>query len=232
MHGRHLSNISATAPEAEPVAAATVHQCVGSATTGTPHCSPFPAVTTGATVTQCDGSGNAGAAATVVCTVEPSEVSRAIPITVNQCNGTGNAGASTVTCSTIIRTNVVPVVVTSPSVSGRPLTVRFWPADDVGIRTADDIRTPQDVRVGSTDGPAHGHRDRLTAAAPDQPPLERHAADADADAVGVGQLDAGTVGIADSTGHSDALRWRRHRQLSQRGPSPVTPSSSSRATSR
>ena len=103
------NNISADTPGARPVTAATVNQCVGSATGGggTVNCDPFPATTTGATVTQCNGSGNGGGG-TVHCTVPPSTISAAIPIRVNQCNGTGNPGGSVVTCSTTIQTNITP----------------------------------------------------------------------------------------------------------------------------
>jgi hypothetical protein len=117
------NNIGSDQPGAGSASAATVDQCVGSATTGTPHCSPFPATTSGATVTQCNGSGNGGASATVDCTVTASTVSAAIPVTVNQCNGTGNPGASVVTCSTSITTNIITVTPSAspaPSRSGAP----------------------------------------------------------------------------------------------------------------
>lgn len=102
------NNISAGTPGAEPLRAATVNQCVGSAAGGggSVVCSPFPATSTDATITQCNGSANGGGG-TVDCTAGPDlTASPAIPVTVNQCNGTGNAGGSVVTCRTSIRTVV------------------------------------------------------------------------------------------------------------------------------
>jgi hypothetical protein len=100
------NNIGRNTPGAQPVTAATVNQCVGSATGGVVSCGPSPATATGATVTQCNGSGNGGGG-TVHCTVDGrSTVSHAIPITVNQCNGTGNVGGSAVTCKASIITKI------------------------------------------------------------------------------------------------------------------------------
>ena len=77
------------------------------------NCNPFPASTTGATVTQCNGSANGGGA-TIACSVgTASTVSRAIPITVNQCNGTGNPGGSIVTCRTTLTTNITAASTTA-----------------------------------------------------------------------------------------------------------------------
>jgi hypothetical protein len=109
------NNISSGTTAAHPVTAATVNQCVGSATGGggTVNCDPFPATTTGATVTQCNGSATGGGG-TVHCTVAPeSVVSPAVPVTVNQCNGTGNAGGSVVTCFVRILTHITPAATTT-----------------------------------------------------------------------------------------------------------------------
>jgi hypothetical protein len=81
----------------------TVNQCNGSAEGGgtqpTLSCNPV-GDTTGAVVTQCNGSGNGGGATMrVLCTVDPSTQSSAVPTTVNQCVGSGNGGGSTVTCT-------------------------------------------------------------------------------------------------------------------------------------
>jgi hypothetical protein len=119
------NNISSNTPQARPVTAATVNQCVGSGAGGggTVNCNPFPAATTTATVTQCNGSANGGGA-TIACAVgTASTVSRAIPITVNQCNGTGNPGGSVVTCRTTLLTNITASTSTataSPSASPTP----------------------------------------------------------------------------------------------------------------
>jgi len=109
------NEIDPTVPGAEPVGTATVNQCVGSGAAGIVTCAPFPANTTNATVTQCNGSANGGGG-TVSCTVDPqSTVSAAAPITVNQCNGTGNPGGSQVTCGVSITTRVLAAVIPSPS---------------------------------------------------------------------------------------------------------------------
>ncbi|MBM7026646.1 hypothetical protein, partial [Clavibacter zhangzhiyongii] len=93
--------------------AATVNQCVGSATDGAAGgtaCAPV-SNTTNADVTQCNGSGNGGGAAgRVICTVPTSTVTSALLVQVDQCNGSGNGGGATVTCSTDI-TNFVTAVV-------------------------------------------------------------------------------------------------------------------------
>ena len=109
------NNISAGTPGATTVTAATVNECVGSATGGGGSliCSPNPASVTGATVTQCNGSGNGGGG-TVNCSVaSASRVSPAIQVKVNQCNGTGNPGGSVVTCQTRITTNITAAVPTT-----------------------------------------------------------------------------------------------------------------------
>jgi LPXTG-motif cell wall-anchored protein len=116
------NNIRADAPQARPVTAATVNQCVGSGGGGggTVNCSPFPASTTSATITQCNGSANGGGA-TVACSVgTASAISRAIPIQINQCNGTGNPGGSTVTCRTTLRTNITAVARATATASASP----------------------------------------------------------------------------------------------------------------
>jgi hypothetical protein len=103
------NNISADTPGALPLAFATLNQCIGSAQgnpPGTNNCSPPNASTSGATVTQCNGSANGGGG-TIACQFDTTNrVSPALPITVNQCNGTGNPGGSTVTCRAAITTNI------------------------------------------------------------------------------------------------------------------------------
>ncbi len=118
------NNVSEGTPGAEPVTAATVNQCVGSGggggTGGTVDCQPFPATTTGATVTECNGSANGGGGGTVRCRVFESTVSPAIPIRVNQCNSTGNGGGSVVTCTTRITTNIIPAASPTPTSTASP----------------------------------------------------------------------------------------------------------------
>lgn len=113
-----LNNITGTVTPT----AATVNQCVGSGTGGgttTLACDPFPATTTSATVTQCNGSGNGGGGELrVTCTVGPSTITSALPVSVNQCNGSSNGGGNTVTCTVSIRNTVVSG---STPVTGRPV---------------------------------------------------------------------------------------------------------------
>ncbi|WP_213815785.1 hypothetical protein [Glaciihabitans sp. dw_435] len=108
-------NITNTITGVTTVGNATVNQCVGSGAGGpaTPlDCNPLQS-TTGATVTQCNGSVNGGGAdGQVHCTVGASTVSPGLPITVNQCNGSVNGGGSTADCATTITTRVLAAVVT------------------------------------------------------------------------------------------------------------------------
>lgn len=88
----------------------TVNQCVGSGDgVGAPKsvCSPFPATTTGADFTQCNGSANGGTLVGLHCTVLPSRTSAALRVTVNQCNGSDNGGGSKVICSVQVTNNTV-----------------------------------------------------------------------------------------------------------------------------
>jgi hypothetical protein len=75
------NRISADTPGAEPVTAATVNQCVGTAGGGGGDldCDPYPASTTGATITQCNGSANGGGGTARCTTSSTSMVSPAIP---------------------------------------------------------------------------------------------------------------------------------------------------------
>lgn len=79
---------------------ATVNQCVGSGDGLTTGCDPFPATTTGATITQCNGSANGGTLVELTCTVTPSSIVLNRPnVTINQCNGSANGGGGLVICS-------------------------------------------------------------------------------------------------------------------------------------
>ncbi len=78
--------------------AATVNQCVGSGGGITTGCDPFPATTTGARITQCNGSANGGTLVGLTCTATGTKSAR-LPVTINQCNGSANGGGSLVICS-------------------------------------------------------------------------------------------------------------------------------------
>lgn len=109
--------------------ATTVDQCVGSGDGDTTGCAPFPATTSGAAVTQCNGSANGGTLVGLECTVAGTSSASHI-ITIDQCNDSGSGGGGLVICTTNITTNaaVVPIaeitppatdVVTAP---GEPMT--------------------------------------------------------------------------------------------------------------
>jgi hypothetical protein len=78
--------------------AATVNQCVGSGGGKHTGCDPFPATTSGATITQCNGSANGGTLVKLTCTATGSK-SAAGTVRINQCNGSANGGGALVICS-------------------------------------------------------------------------------------------------------------------------------------
>ena len=78
--------------------AATVNQCVGSGGGITTGCDPFPATTSGATITQCNGSANGGTLVGLTCTATGTKAA-AHGVTINQCNGSANGGGALVICS-------------------------------------------------------------------------------------------------------------------------------------
>ena len=80
--------------------AATVNQCVGSGSI-TVGCDPFPATTTGATITQCNGSAGGGTLVQLKCTASGTKPS-SHGVTINQCNGSANGGGALVICSASI----------------------------------------------------------------------------------------------------------------------------------
>jgi hypothetical protein len=79
-------------------AAVTVNQCVESGDGLTTGCTPFPATTSGAAITQCNGSANGGTLVELTCTATGT-MATALPITINQCNGSGLGGGGLVICS-------------------------------------------------------------------------------------------------------------------------------------
>jgi len=80
---------------------ATVNQCVGSGGGITTGCNPFPATTSGAAITQCNGSANGGTLVGMTCTATGT-MAAAAGVTVNQCNGSANGGGSLIICSASI----------------------------------------------------------------------------------------------------------------------------------
>jgi hypothetical protein len=102
------------------VTAVTVNQCVGSSTTGTVKvCDPFPATTSGATITQCNGSANGGGTS-LTCTASGTQ-SSGLAVTINQCNGSSNGGGTRTVCSASVANNIVAAA-PSTAPSTRPST--------------------------------------------------------------------------------------------------------------
>lgn len=102
---------------------ATINQCVGSGAEGTEPtlaCNPFPATTSSASITQCNGSANGGGAQKrVTCTVATGSTESAqLAVTINQCNGSANGGGAVVTCKTELTTLALAAAVKLPKVSG------------------------------------------------------------------------------------------------------------------
>ncbi len=96
------------------VTAVTVNQCVGSVTTGTVRaCDPDPATTTGATITQCNGSANGGGAS-LTCTASGME-SSGFTVLINQCNGSSSGGGSRTVCSATMASNILAAPTPAPS---------------------------------------------------------------------------------------------------------------------
>jgi hypothetical protein len=100
----------------------TVDQCVGSGGGITTGCNPFPATTSGATITQCNGSANGGTLVGMTCTATGSSAATG-GVSVNQCNGSANGGGALVICSANIASSAVaptPPPTPSPSASPAP----------------------------------------------------------------------------------------------------------------
>jgi hypothetical protein len=86
--------------------AATKNQCVGSGGGITTGCDPFPATTTNATITQCNGSANGGTLVELTC-IARGTTSPAARVTINQCNGSTNGGGALVICSATIFNRII-----------------------------------------------------------------------------------------------------------------------------
>jgi len=99
---------------------ATINQCNDNQPDGlgtAPNlCLPFPATTTGSTITQCNGSGNGGGLVFPSGCTAAGTISSALPVTVNQCNGSANGGGTRIVCSTAIVTNLLTVDGTTTTV--------------------------------------------------------------------------------------------------------------------
>jgi hypothetical protein len=130
------NNFVGFATGATPV---TVNQCVGSGDGIANNCDPFPATTTGAAITQCDGSANGGTLVRLQCTASGGMPS-SHGVTINQCNGSGNGGGSLVICSATITNRRIAAPATggtTPTTGGTPSA----PPTDV-VATSDGPATP------------------------------------------------------------------------------------------
>jgi len=116
------------------VGAVTVNQCVGSGDGIANNCDPFPATTTGATVTQCNGSANGGTLVRLECTATGTEPSSG-GVTINQCNGSANGGGALVICSAKITNNIVRA---TPAPTARPTAPNTSTAQLVDGRSGTD----------------------------------------------------------------------------------------------
>ncbi len=112
------NNISVSgASAATPV---TVNQCNDNQPDGlgtAPNVCVPEASMTGATITQCNGSGNGGGLRLGSGCTASGTVSSTLPVMINQCNDSANGGGSQVVCSSTINTivtGVQPTTTTSP----------------------------------------------------------------------------------------------------------------------
>ena len=110
---RIINNFDGVSPQA--FSAATVDQCVGSApvTTG---CNPFPATTTGATITQCNNSSYGGGQEDFNC-LASGTTSASLSVTVNQCNDSNYGGGSWLNCSASLTNNLIAAAPTPTPVA-------------------------------------------------------------------------------------------------------------------
>ena len=96
------TNVYSAAAVGAASTAVTVNQCVGSGESGlvgqTIKCNPLPANTSGAAITECNGSANGGTLVGLTCTATGT-TTLANVVTVNQCNGSANGGGALVICS-------------------------------------------------------------------------------------------------------------------------------------
>ncbi len=116
--------------------AATINQCVRSGGGIANDCDPFPAHTTNATITQCNGSANGGTLVQLKCTASGTKPS-SNGVRINQCNGSANGGGSLVICSARIVNNRVAASTTGGSTTTGPTP----PATDTVATTTDVPRS-------------------------------------------------------------------------------------------
>jgi hypothetical protein len=115
--------------------AVSVNQCVGSGASGivgqTITCDPFPATTTSAAITQCNGSANGGTLVGLNCTATGTMAS-ALPVTILQCQGSANGGGALVICSANVVNAIAAAPTATPSAgsSATPAVTSTAPSDN------------------------------------------------------------------------------------------------------
>jgi len=152
--------------------AATVNQCVGSGGGITTGCDPYPATTSGAAITQCNGSANGGTLVGLTCTATGTK-SAAQRVTINQCNGSANGGGALVICSASIAnhslvtptptpTTPTPTPTTPTTPTPTPTTPTATPTSTASSRPTGGVQgatatpgttLPSTSTIGSADGP-------------------------------------------------------------------------------
>jgi len=88
--------------------ALTINQCVGSGDGETTGCNPFPATTSGAAITQCNGTANGGTLVQLTCNATGT-MATGLAIAVNQCNGSGLNGGGLVICTVSMVSHAIPL---------------------------------------------------------------------------------------------------------------------------
>jgi hypothetical protein len=110
---------------------ATKNQCVGSGDGIANECDPFPATTSGATITQCNGSANGGTLVQLKCTASGTKPS-SNGVRINQCNNSTNGGGALVICSASITNRHV----TASSSGSSSSSTRTAPPSDASPSTS------------------------------------------------------------------------------------------------
>ena len=108
----------------------TKNQCVGSGDGVANECDPFPASTTNATITQCNGSANGGTLVQLKCTATGTKPS-SNGVRINQCNGSANGGGALVICSTNISNHRITVAAAAASSGSSSGSTPTGPPTDV-----------------------------------------------------------------------------------------------------
>ncbi len=110
--------------------AVTINQCVGSGDGIANTCNPFPATTTSAKITQCNGSANGGTLVQLKCTASGTKSGK-LGVTINQCNNSTNGGGALVICSA--------------SIVNRRVSAASTPAAPTGTNTKTLTQPPTDT---------------------------------------------------------------------------------------